>query len=183
MNQSGGIAAWAEQYRPLCFRFVRLYADIASVFHDHDIAFHKLEMIKPLCVTSTEKITIATLLVRQLVAANQHLRAIDVLLSTLDEFGYNPETPKAVDLWVPTSAKDVEELGDLMRTSTPAADDEDHVLIMSLISYAGPTIYVTLPERRYAIFKLGLSVTKALGRIHKSASYLLAVHCVTVSGQ
>jgi hypothetical protein len=145
------------------------------------MAFQKLALIRPLCHTPTEKIIVATLLIRQLIAANEHIRAIEHLLQTLDDFGYNPENPKAVKLWVPTSAQDVKDLGAQMRASTPAMDDEEYVLIISLLSYAGPTIYVTMPERRSAIFNLGLSVIKALGRIHKSVSYLLAVHCVTVS--
>lgn len=181
VEETGGIEAWAVQYRPLCFRFVRLLTDIASVFHDHDSAFAQLEVMRPLCITSTEKIIVATLLIRQLIAANEHVLAVEMLMATLDEFGYNPENPKAVTHWEPSTAEDVEKLGADLLASEPALEDRNHVLIMSLISYAGPTIYITQTDRRYAIFKLGLSITKALGRIHNSASYIMAVQTITVS--
>jgi hypothetical protein len=179
--ETGGVTEWATQHRAVCFRFVRLFTDIASVFHEHEAAFKQLEVLKSLCVTSTEKITVQTILVRQLIAANEHMGALEQLLATMDEFGYNPENPTAVELWVPTCVNDVEALGEQMRNSPPAADDEDHVLILSLLNYSGPTIYITQPERRNAIFNLGLSIIKSLGRKHKSVSYLLATHCTTVS--
>lgn len=179
IDDTTGIEVWLEKHRELCFRFVRLSAEISSVFHDHEATFAALEVIKPLCRTSTESLSVATLLVRQLIAANRTTEAIGVLLQTLDEFGYNPDHPRVVKLWQPRTVADVDEFEQELK-DVPIATDDDHVLIMSLIGYAGPTIYITQPERRFSIFRLGLSVAKALGKIHDSTAYVLAIHSVTI---
>lgn len=180
IEDTNGLEKWLKSRRELCFRYVRLSAEVSSVFHDHAATFSALDTIKPLCETSTESISVATLLVRQLVAANRTAEAMDVLFQTLDEFGYNPENPRVVELWQPESAADVEEF-DRDLKDEPIAADDDHVLIMSLIGYAGPTIYITQPERRFSVFRLGLSVAKALGKLHDSTAYVLAIHSVTIS--
>lgn len=179
IDGSGGVAGWIEEHRDLCFRFVRLSTDISGIFREHRIAFSALEQIKPLCASSTEKITIATLHIRQQIAANHYLDAMEYFLDTLDEFGYTPEHPHAVELWRPKSVEDVEQLSAGLQMDREGVDP-DHVLIMSLIGYAGPTIYITMPERRNAIFLLGISLVKRLGIIHDSTAYLVAVHSMLV---
>ncbi|BEJ17086.1 hypothetical protein CspHIS471_0604870, partial [Cutaneotrichosporon sp. HIS471] len=183
-----GLASWLKTHRELCFRYVRLSAEVSTVFHDHDATFAALDTLKPLCETPTESISVATLLVRQLIAANRTQDAMDVLFETFDEFGYNPDHPHVVSLWQPESVADVEEFErELKNAPTIGGDDhdddhdDDHVLIMSLIGYAGPTIYITQPERRFSVFRLGVSVAKALGKLHDSTAYVLAIHSICIS--
>ncbi|KAL1408018.1 hypothetical protein Q8F55_004815 [Vanrija albida] len=178
VEETGGIDGWITSHRTMYFRYVRLATEIASVFHEHAVAFDLLEQIKPYCKSSMEKISIATLLVRQLIAANKHHVAVERLLETLDEFGYNPENPTAVKLWRPLTAADVEQLSDEL-VDDNNGEETELTLIMSLIAYAGPTIYITLPERRHNLFILGLSVIKAHGKIHEGSGYILSVHSIT----
>lgn len=178
VEETGGIDGWINSHRTMYFRYVRLATEISSVFHEHAVAFDLLEQIKPYCETSMEKITIATLLVRQLIAANKHHVAVERLLETLDEFGYNPENPTSVKLWRPMTAADVEQLSDEL-VDEGDGEETELTLIMSLIAYAGPTIYITLPERRHNLFILGLSVIKAHGKIHEGSGYILSVHSIT----
>ncbi|BEI86447.1 hypothetical protein CcaverHIS002_0607340 [Cutaneotrichosporon cavernicola] len=183
-----GLASWLKSHRELCFRYVRLSAEVSSVFHDHAATFAALNTLKPLCETPAESISVATLLVRQLIAANRTQDAMDVLFETFDEFGYNPDNPHVVSLWQPESVADVEEFErELKNGPTIGGDDhdddhdDDHVLIMSLIGYAGPTIYITQPERRSSVFRLGVSVAKALGKLHDSTALVLAMHSICIS--
>ncbi|KLT44142.1 hypothetical protein CC85DRAFT_32503 [Cutaneotrichosporon oleaginosum] len=184
IDKSDGLKCWLKKHRGLCFRYVRLSAEVSSVFHDHAATFAALDTIKPLCETSTESISLATLLVRQLVAANRTQEAMDVLFQTLDEFGYNPDNPQVVKLWQPESVEDVEQFEKELRSAPVLGgsdSEDDHVLIMSLIGYAGPTIYITQPERRASVFGLGLSVAKELGKLHDSTAYVLAIHSVCIT--
>ncbi|GMK57153.1 hypothetical protein CspeluHIS016_0309930 [Cutaneotrichosporon spelunceum] len=184
IESTDGLKSWLTLHRELCFRYVQLSAEVSSVFHDHAATFAALDAVKPLCNTSTESISVATLLVRQLIAANRTLDAMGVLLETLDKFGYNPENPRVVTLWHPESVAHVEQLErELKDTNVLVADDheDDHILIMSLIGYAGPTIYHTQPERGFSVFRLGVSVAKALAKFHNSTACVLAIYSMCIS--
>lgn len=178
MDQVGGLPWLMKIDRQLCFRHVRLLTDIAIVFHEHEMAFEVLEAMKLLCKTRVEKITISTMLVRQLIAGNQHHVAIERLVETLDEFGYNPEQPTAVDTWDPRSPQEVEDFAASLTYEDPTPEAMDELLIVCLISYAGPSIYITQPDRRYAIFRIGLSIAKKLGLAHEASSYLIVAYAM-----
>lgn len=181
VDEFGGISGWIDNHRALCFRFVRLSTEISGIFRQHKVAFQALQQIKPLCKSSTEKISIATLYIRQQIAANLYEEAMEYLEATLEEFGYNPTNPAALTLWQPASVEDVEALGDELKdTLDLEAVNQNHILITSLIGFAGPTIYITMPQKRNAIFLLGMSLVKRLGIVHDSTAYLIAVHSMLV---
>lgn len=183
---SGGILTWVKEHRRMTFAFVNCSAELANIFHEHDSAFDMLEQIKPLCDTPTEKITTSTLLVRQLVTSMKYGAAVDEMLSCLNEFSYGLENPRNIDLWEPQTVDEVTEFEKQLfgQPTAPlkAEDRRDEALIMDLISYAGPTIYITQPQQRFYIFRIGLSIARLLGSMQESTAYLLAVHSMTVRG-
>lgn len=183
---SGGVLAWIKDHRRMTFDFVNCSAELANIFHEHDSAFTMLEQVKPICKTPTEKITVSTLLVRQLVTSMKYTEAVEEMLACLDEFSYGLENPRNIALWEPKTVEEIDEFERQLfgQPTAPVKADErrDEALIMDLISYAGPTIYITQPQQRFYIFRIGLSIARLLGSMQESTAYLLAVHSMTVGG-
>lgn len=184
VKSSGGVQKWVRKHREMTFEFVNCAAELANVYHDHEFAFALLEEFKPLCVTATERITASTLLVRQLVTSMRFQQAIEEMLSCLDEFHFGLNDPRKFEFWEPQTVEEVAEFEQQLfgRSTSPRKPEEQthEALIMDLISYAGPTVYITRPQERFHIFCLGLSIAKKLGDMQESTAYLLAVHSMTV---
>lgn len=183
---SGGVLAWVKEHRKMTFAFINCSSELANIFHEHESAFAMLEQIKPLCETAKEKITTSTLLVRQHVTSMKYREAVEEMLACLDEFSYGLENPRNIELWEPKTVEEITEFERQLfaQPTVPikAEDRSNEALIMDLISYAGPTIYITQPQQRFYIFRIGLSIARLLGSIQESTAYLLAVHSMTVRG-
>ena len=97
----------------------------------------QLDAVMPLCESDVEKVRVATLLVRQFIAANRHAEALTRLWATLREQGYDPVDPAKIKIRVPESVEDVIELGEELKDEEGAQDDV-RSLIISLLGNSSP---------------------------------------------
>ncbi|ORY33753.1 hypothetical protein BCR39DRAFT_519071 [Naematelia encephala] len=179
INATGGSTTWAQQQRPLYIRFLVQFAETYSILKQHDEVLEKLYDMVPLCISPSERIRTATWTMRALIAAGRHTEAMNLVWNTLCQEGYDPDKPENIAIWTPST---VEELEAVQFLDEPVDEDDERVLIMSLLCYAGPTIFVARPNDRAAAFALGFSLAAKVGKVHDTVAYLSATCALTRSG-
>ncbi|KAL7420434.1 hypothetical protein Q5752_004384 [Cryptotrichosporon argae] len=181
IDETGGIATWMQRHRALYFRYIEKTSEIGSVLRIHVTVLAKLDAVLAFCATRAEEIRMVTLIVRLLVTASRHQEALSRFWSLLAKLGYDSHAPTAVSLWYPQTVEDVEEFGKEIEANGDADDSHEYALIAELLSFTGPTLYITYGLHSDHAFILGMSVLRALDKSHSSMGYLLALHAMTVA--
>lgn len=184
ITETGGYLVWTQTHRRLYIRFLAKFSDVCSVLRLHQRVYEKLDEIEPLCESPAERIKMTIWRVRQYISQNRPAEVLDLTWECMSRHGFDVDKPLNVRRWIPQRPEDVYALGETIQnlpTSTLSEEEDPRVLIMTLLAFAGPTIFVADPHQRAAAFLLGISLVASTRQIHEPSAYMAATQAITTS--
>ncbi|KAK4686974.1 hypothetical protein P7C73_g3144, partial [Tremellales sp. Uapishka_1] len=181
---SGGSKEWAMSHRDIYLSYLNVHSEVCGVLRYHEESLVKLRDMMTLCQDSNEvheEMKIIILITRQLISSGKVVDAVQFAFKSMSKYGYDIQDPKAITLSVPRSVDDVKALEWIVEEES-LTEDSMLGLIMSLLAFVAPSLYVTLPHLKTAAYTLGMSMVIAAGRPHDASAYLTSVYALAVSG-